>query len=146
MARGRGPRRLPAMGFFKDIRQLQRTAEAMTPPEYRGMGGSMRLMRDGVAQADQALGDLAAEAGRTQALLATGRPGTATVRSLRDTGTTVNDNPVVELDLEVTVDGLAPYDVRHRQTISRLAVPGFQPGLTVPVRVDALDPQTLIVA
>lgn len=134
------------MGFFKDIRQLQKTAEAMTPPEYRGLGGGMRQMRDGVAQANQMLGGLAAEAQKAQTLMATGRQGTATIRALHDTGTTVNDNPVVELDLEVAVDGLQPYSVRHRQTIARLAVPSFQPGLTVPVRVDAHDPQSLIVA
>ena len=33
----------------------------------------------------------------------------------------------------------------HRQTISRIAIPSFQPGATVPVRVDPVDPQSLII-
>jgi hypothetical protein len=81
-----------------------------------------------------------------QRLMAMGRQGTATVTALRDTGMTVNDNPQVELDLDVSVDGTPVYPVTHRQVISRLAIAGFQPGATVPVRVDPQDPRTLIIA
>ncbi|WP_205699031.1 hypothetical protein [Conexibacter sp. SYSU D00693] len=134
------------MGFFKDIKQLKQTADAMTPQEYKGFGGGLRHMRDGVAQANQMLGGMAAEAQKAQTLMATGRVGSATVTALRDTGASINDNPVVELDLQVSLDGQEPYAVTHRQTIARLAVPGFQPGSTVPVRVDPSDKHSLIVA
>jgi hypothetical protein len=86
------------------------------------------------------------QAATAQRLMATGRQGTATVTALRDTGMTVNGNPQVELDLDVVVEGLPVYPVTHRQVISRLAIAGFQPGATVPVRVDPQDPHTLIVA
>ena len=79
-------------------------------------------------------------------LMATGRPGTATVTALRDTGVTINDNPQVELDLDVSVQGMPIYPVTHRQVISRLAIAGFQPGATLPVRVDPLRPRSLIIA
>lgn len=134
------------MGFFKDMRSVMQTANAMTPPEHRGLTGSMRLAKDGMAQMSGALGDMAAESQKAQHLMVSGRVGTATVNALRDTGMSINDNPVVELDLEVIVDGGVPYGVTHRQTISRLAVAGFQPGSSVPVRVDPMDPQSLIVA
>jgi hypothetical protein len=75
-----------------------------------------------------------------------GRVGSATVMAIRDTGVTINDNPQAELDLSVALDGSAPYPVTHRQVISRIAIGGFQPGATVPVRVDPQDPQKLIVA
>jgi hypothetical protein len=133
------------MGFLKDIRNLQKQAEAMTPPEHRGVRGGMRAMRDGVAQANQMLGDVQAEGMKAQHLMANGQAGSATITALRDTGVTINDNPTVELDLSVTVDGTEPYAVTHRQTISRIAIPSFQPGATVPVRVDPVDRQSLII-
>ena len=86
------------------------------------------------------------EAETAQRLMAAGRQGSATVTALRDTGVTVNDNPQVELDLDVAVEGMPIYPVTHRQVISRLAIAGFQPGATVPVRVDPQDPRTLIIA
>jgi hypothetical protein len=134
------------MGFFKDIRDLKKQADAMTPPEHRGMMGGMRAMRDGVAQANQMMGSMQEEGQRAQHLMAHGVVGQGTITALRDTGMTVNDNPRIELDLTVTVPGREPYAVTHAQTISRLAIAGFQPGATVPVRVDPNDPAQMIIA
>lgn len=97
------------MGFLKDIRDLQKQADAMTPPARRG------------------------------------RLATATITAFRDTGLTVDDDPTVELDLSVSVDGAEPYAVTHRQTISRIALPSLQPGATVPVRVDPIDRTSLTI-
>src|SRR3954454_4078227 len=133
------------MGFFKDIRNLQKQAEAMTPPEHRGVAGGVRAMRDGVAQPNQMLGDMQAEGQKAQHLMANGQVAAATITAVRDTGMTINDNPTVELDLSVTVAGAAPYAVTHRQTISRIAIPSFQPGATIPVRVDPADAQSLMI-
>jgi hypothetical protein len=134
------------MGFLKDIKTLKKQAEDMTPPEHRGMMGGMRALKDLTAQSTQMLGDMQAQQATAQRLMATGRQGTAIVTALRDTGMTVNENPQVELDLDVTVEGMPVYPVTHRQVISRLAIAGFQPGATVPVRVDPQDPRTLIIA
>jgi hypothetical protein len=133
------------MGFLKDIRNLQKQAEAMTPPEHRGVTGGFRAMRDGVAQANQVLGDMQAEGNKAQHLMANGRVASATIAAIRDTGMTINDNPTVEMDLQVSLDGAAPYLVTHRQTISRIAIPSFQPGATVPVRVDPADHTSLMI-
>jgi hypothetical protein len=133
------------MGFLKDIRNLQKQAEAMTPPEHRGITGGFRAMRDGVAQANQVLGDLHADGNKAQHLMVNGRVASATIAAVRDTGMTINDNPTVELDLNVSLDGGAPYLVTHRQTISRIAIPSFQPGATVPVRVDPADQTSLMI-
>lgn len=133
------------MGFFKDIRNLQQQAQAMTPPEYQGFGGQMRQMRDGVALASQTLSDLNTGQMQAQALMATGVVGQATIGAVRDTGMTVNEHPVVELDLQVTTpNAAAPYPVTHRQMINRLQVAQLQPGATVQVRVDPMNPQSLI--
>ena len=66
-------------------------------------------------------------------------------RSYHDTGVTVNDNPQVEFTLDVTVPGKEPYKATLTQVVSRLAIAGFQPGATVPVRVSPDDPQVLMI-
>src|SRR5688572_18501395 len=55
----RGPRwSYRSMGFFKDLKNVQKQAKEMTPPEYRGMGGMMRMSRDGMSTMSQTLGDM----------------------------------------------------------------------------------------
>lgn len=105
------------MGSLEDMRSVMRAAGAVTPPGSEG----------------------------TQRAAAAAQRGTAIVLALRDTGMAVDGDPVVELDLEVTLDGGVAYAVTHRQSIPRLAVAGFQPGASVPVRVDPGDPGSLVV-
>lgn len=133
------------MGFMKDMRDLNKTAKEMTPPEHRGVVGGFRAMKDGVAQANAMMGDLAAQQQKTQVLMATGIVGQATVDAITDTGVTINENPEIELALTVTVPGRDPYKASLKQVISRLAVAGYQPGATVPVRVSPDDPQVLMI-
>jgi hypothetical protein len=92
------------------------------------------------------LKDSATDGLKAQELLLSGRVGSATVAGVRQTGTFVNDNPECELDLHVSVDGGEPYRVVHRQVLAIVALPGFQPGASVPVRVDPEDPLTLVIA
>ena len=67
------------------------------------------------------------------------RPGTATVVAVTDTGMLVNFDPVVMLDLSVTVDGRDAYAARIRQIVGKLNVARLVPGATFPVFVDAQD-------
>jgi hypothetical protein len=86
-----------------------------------------------------------AEGLKAQQPMAGGRAGSATITAIRDTGMTIDDDPTVELDLSVSLDGDAPYAITHRQTISRIAIPSFQPGATIPVRVDPADRSSLMI-
>jgi hypothetical protein len=133
------------MGFLKDMRTLKQQADALTPPEHRGLGGGFRALRDATSEATQTLGDMQRQAAVANHLAAHGIPGRAVITAIRDTGMTVNDNPRVSLTLEVTVGDKAPYTATHDQVISRIAVAGFQPGATVPVRVDPVDERSLII-
>jgi hypothetical protein len=90
--------------------------------------------------------DVAHQALEARRLLQVGRRGLATVMAVRDTGVKVDDNPEAELDLQVAVDGADPYEVTHRQVISRVAIDSFWPGARVPVRVDPQDPRNVLVA
>jgi hypothetical protein len=134
------------MGLFKDMRNLQKQAKEMVPPEHRGVRGGFRAMKDGVAQASDLLGSVQADAQRAQHLMTNGREGTATITGVRQTGMFVNESPQVELSLHVKVDGLPAYAATARQVIAQIAIPYYQPGSTVPVRVDPHDPSSLIVA
>ena len=133
------------MGFLKDVRNLQKQGKAMTPPEHRGVMGGFRAMKEGVAQAGEMLGDVAQQQQKAQMLMASGLVGQAKIDAINDTGVTVNDNPQVEFVLDVTLPDREPYKASLTQVVSRLAVAGFQPGATVPVRVSPDDPQVLMI-
>jgi hypothetical protein len=90
--------------------------------------------------------DFAKQAQEARRLLQVGRKGLATVVAVRDTGVMIDENPQAELDLQVAVAGFEPYDVTHRQVISRIAIGSFWPGAKVPIRVDPQDPKNVLVA
>lgn len=75
-----------------------------------------------------------------------GVPGTARILKLWDTGITVNDDPVIGLEVEVAREDGSVYTATIPKTlISRLDVPQFQPGLPVSVRIDPQDPSLVAV-
>jgi hypothetical protein len=78
-------------------------------------------------------------------LLATGTPGTAVVVTSQWDGRVVNLEYQVGLTLRVTVPGRAPYDVRTTESVDPVRAGALQPGATVAVRVDAADPQHVLV-
>lgn len=122
------------MGMFKDLREITKMGKQMrkdTPmPGMRESIGQMRgMMEDAQTQlaSAQMMQDPNAKAG------------TATIRAIRDTGMTVNENPSVEFDLEVTDAAGFSYDVTHTQIVSRLQVGALQPGAVVSVLIDSTD-------
>jgi hypothetical protein len=73
-----------------------------------------------------------------------GRPGTATIMQLRDTGLSVNDNPQADFYLHVQpADGSPPFRSVARKLVSRLSIP--QPGWTVPVQYDPSDTSRVMI-
>ena len=79
------------------------------------------------------------------AVYTNGLRGTATVNAISETGIKMNDAPVCELDLTVVVPGREPYLVKHRQLFAIAALPRYQPGATISVRVDRDDPSKLVI-
>jgi hypothetical protein len=69
-----------------------------------------------------------------------GEPATARIVEVWDTGMTVNDDPVIGLRLEVNrADGSVYTATIAKSLVSRIHIPQFQPGSTVPVRIDPQD-------
>jgi hypothetical protein len=140
------------MGMFRDmkeafgvirsdeLKELKRQADAQ--PKTSMMDG-IRMANDAMKQApmwqEQAAG---MGMGGTYA---NGVAGNATVTAIADTGTMVNNAPVMELDLTVAVPGRDPYPVKHRQLIALSQIPNFQPGRQFPVHVDQGDPSKLVI-
>jgi hypothetical protein len=69
----------------------------------------------------------------------TGRPATARVLKIWDTGITLNGNPVVGFRLKVYGDGIEPFDAETKALIGRLDVPRIQPGTELSVMYDPED-------
>src|SRR4051794_40046766 len=147
------------MGMFKDmgdafkvlrsdeLKELKRKADAQ--PKVSMLDG-VKLANQAVDQAQvwqqqgaqlQSMGAGMPGAGT----YATGLAGSATVTTLSDTGTMVNNAPVMEMDLTVTVPGRDPYAVKHRQLVAFAAMGNFQPGSMFPVHVDQQDPSKLVI-
>ena len=74
---------------------------------------------------------------------ATGELAEAEIIQIEDTGTTINNNPVVRFYLEVRPQGRSPFQAEAEQLTSRLHIPAIQPGRTLQVKY---DPDTLDVA
>ncbi len=79
-------------------------------------------------------------------LLATGESAQATIVNLWDTGTSVNDNPLVGLLLEVRPASRPPYQVKTSLLISRLQIPQYQPGRVLAVKFDPTNPEKVAIA
>jgi hypothetical protein len=85
----------------------------------------------------------------TRRILRTGRPATAVVKHIGESSQggviTVNDQPYLNLVLEVNDGARTPYEVSLDTIIPRYAVPQFQPGAMIPVKVDPNDPEQIAI-
>jgi uncharacterized protein DUF3592 len=82
---------------------------------------------------------------RANAILKTGEPATAFIKSVRDTGVTINQAPQVELLLEVRTKFKPPYEAKVKTLVSRIQPNFYQPGMTVAVKYDPKDPTAVAI-
>jgi len=71
-----------------------------------------------------------------RAVLARGLPAEAAILEIADTGTTINNDPLVRLTLEVRPPGGPPFQAHTERVIPRLQIPQIQPGAIVHVMYD----------
>ena len=80
----------------------------------------------------------------TKRLQENGEAASARILEIWDTGITVNDDPVIGLKVEVTRGDGSDYTATiPKSLVSRVDIPRFQPGATVPVRIDPQDPASV---
>lgn len=97
------------------------------------------LMTVAIAPGCAALFDRFSGRGEACQILAVGTPATATIERLIDTGTTINDDPVVEFVLRVAPLEGPEFEAHATALVSRLDIPSVQPGRSVPVKYDPAD-------
>jgi len=77
-----------------------------------------------------------------------GRPAEAVILSIGESKggmtVTVNNQPFVSFELEIHDGSKKPYTTTLSTIISRLAVPQFQPGMKVAVKIDPEDPMNVM--
>jgi hypothetical protein len=69
-------------------------------------------------------------------VIATGIAGTATITSIAQTGVFINNNPQVELGLTVHLPDRPEYPAVRKEVLPMVLLARFQPGSTLPVKVD----------
>jgi len=118
-----------AVVFLKMFRPMMKDAKGM-------MADAQNMMQAETAAAN---------------LRMTGLPGQARVLNIQPTGTMVNMAPQCRVDLEVEPPATAPgyrsppYRVSILQTLNQVVLPRVQPGMTVPVKIDASNPTNVVV-
>jgi len=79
-------------------------------------------------------------------LQSTGITAPAEILRLWDTGITVNQDPVIGLEVEVRPSDRPPYKATiEKSLVSRLDVPQFQPGKVIQVRFDPKAPERVAI-
>lgn len=91
------------------------------------------------------LGNLRKAGRQTQQLLMTGLPGTAQVIQLNDGGMRVNDNPMVNMVLQVTSQQHGTYQATVQSIIPLIKLAQVQPGQIVNVKIDPSNPQNVAI-
>ncbi len=128
------------MGMFKDMRDLSKTGKQMK----KERGGSLKMMKDGLAQANQMVQGVQADQELAERLANEGVDGTATIVSMQATGANINMQPELLFQLKVDVNG-SQSDVQHKQVVSPAVIGQLQPGAQVPVKVDPNDHSALMI-
>lgn len=85
---------------------------------------------------------------KAQEILSTGKSATATLVAIGESsqgGTvTINDQPYLNLRLQIDDGYRVPYEVSIDTIVPRSAIPQFQPGASFKVKVDPADPNTVV--
>lgn len=99
--------------------------------------GGIGLMFVGM---DRSFGEMAA---KQQRIERTGLDGFAYILQFADSNMTFNDDPVVDLTIEIRLPDRPPYAVKQQNSVPRLKVGLLTAGQPIPVKVDPQDPQQI---
>jgi hypothetical protein len=128
------------MGMFKDMRDLSKTGKQMK----KERGGSLKMMKDGLAQANQAVQQVQSDQALAEKLANEGVDGTATINGMQATGKSINMQPELQFNMTVDCNGTQS-EVTHTQVVSPAVIGQLQPGASVPVKVDPNDHSQLMI-
>lgn len=81
-----------------------------------------------------------AQGAKNRQILQTGLPAYAVVMQIADTGTRINDNPQIQIYLEVRPHDRPAFHAQTVTVVPMIALPQVQPGQTVRVRYNPANP------
>ena len=82
---------------------------------------------------------------KTDQILQTGIPGTATITGLTQTGVYLNENPQINMNLLITLPGEVPYAASHKEFVPLMLLGRLSTGAPLSVRVDQMDRSKVVV-
>lgn len=80
-----------------------------------------------------------------QRLKMSGVPGQATIIGMRQTGVYLNEQPQIEMNLQVQTQMHGPYQVTVREYVPLMLLGTLSSGRPLPVKVDPADPQKIVI-
>jgi hypothetical protein len=128
------------MGLFKGMRDLKKQSDEIS--KNWDVGAQLEQAQAQMTAANQTMADMTAAANASANAAANGIDATAVVTGVRQQGM-VNLQPLVEVDLTVTPDGLPPYPVTVKQAVSQMQLVHAQAGANLHVKVDPDDPSSV---
>ncbi len=80
-------------------------------------------------------------------ILASGQDAEAKILHIADTGTRINDNPMIEFSLQIQPANYPAFVAQARQTVSVINLPSYQPGKIVNVKfIPGMDKVAIVEA
>jgi len=132
------------MGFFKDLRNIRKVTKQIERDQF-GTTNPFKIGLQSLADVGEEVGKLEAYEESTRNVPANGLRGEATITAVRDTGVQVNNMPMLEIELQVSLEGREPYTASVRQVVQHCALAQAQPGMKVPVRVDPENRESVVI-
>lgn len=129
------------MGFFKDLNKLTKQSKELG--ERVPAQNQWANMQNSVAQANAMMANMAASAAATTAAMTNGVDAFATVTSAAQTGTQINHQPVIDLELMVMMPSGVPVPVRRQETVQMIHLARCAPGQRLKVKVDSANANSL---
>jgi len=82
---------------------------------------------------------------KNYSLMSKGKEARAEILSVRESGTRINENPVLDFSLKVYPENLMPFTSEAQQTVSILDIPKYSKGSFVKVKYNEKDFECVIV-
>lgn len=128
------------MGLFKNMNDLYKAGgEPLGSGRHAKRSATLADAQSRMAAAKEMM----AQQTQTMTLAATGADASAMILDARQTTQMINFEPVVELDLNVVLDGRPPYPLTVRQPVPQLYLAKVQAGGTLKAKVDPADPSAV---
>jgi hypothetical protein len=125
------------VGFFKDINKLNKQAKEINKTYDPGA-----QMQQGIAQM-QAANQMMEQQTQAAQISATGTPAQLQITASRDTGTMLNMQPLIEIDVLVMPESGAPYPTTFQQIVPLSSMGRIAAGGTLRAKVDPANPQAI---